>query len=71
MRRPLGRHERHASLCPVTGKKRYRDELAALIALAECQSSPIPGRRESRVYRCEFCHHGWHLTSQRSGHAPW
>lgn len=44
--------------CPE--KIRYRDRIAALIALASTRRAD---RDESRAYRCPICH-GWHLTSQ-------
>lgn len=46
------------------GKRRYRDRLAALIALAEVVFVDAPGRpkHEVRAYRCPACR-GWHLTS--------
>lgn len=45
-------------------KRRYRDEIAAKIALARV-NAPCRGSRraESRAYRCPNCK-GWHLTSQ-------
>jgi hypothetical protein len=46
------------SSCP-TGKIRYRDELAARIALAKLQRAD---RGQRRAYRCPPCR-GWHLTS--------
>ncbi len=63
-----GPHDIHRGRCPVTGKIRYRDELAGLIALADCQTQPGHGRRERRAYHCEHCR-GWHLTSH--GRSPW
>jgi cytochrome c553 len=48
-------------------KIRYRDRIAALLALA----STARGRHnrrpkdEARAYACPECH-GWHLTSRRS-----
>lgn len=56
MRRP-----RPQGTCP-TGKFRYRDRIAALLALGRIDNVD-PGRRESRVYRCPQCR-GWHLTSK-------
>ena len=44
-----------------TGKQRYRDRIAALLALTELPDTPK--RREQRAYRCPHCR-GWHLTSQ-------
>lgn len=49
--------------CP-TGKIRYRDALAAKLALASTSrvdSSRRP-KTERRYYRCGRCN-GWHLTS--------
>lgn len=52
------------SRCP---KVRYRDELAAKIALASTSAAADrrndEKRRERRAYRCPRCK-GWHLTSQ-------
>lgn len=42
--------------CPT--KRRYRDRLDALIALARIRRDG-----ERRIYRCPLCR-GWHLTSQ-------
>lgn len=51
------------SPCP-TGKRRYRDDLAARIALAGIRHrNHAPHRQEQRAYRCPKCR-GWHLTSQ-------
>lgn len=47
--------------CP-TGKHRYRDNIAARLALAGIDRT-APKRREKRAYRCPRCR-GWHLTSQ-------
>ncbi|ROQ69199.1 hypothetical protein EDD93_3696 [Streptomyces sp. 840.1] len=48
--------------CP-TGKIRYRDRLAAAIALASTSRSTASRREEARTYRCRQCR-GWHLTSK-------
>lgn len=48
--------------CPQTAKVRYRDALAAKLALLDCARSPRGGREETRYYRCPFCG-GYHLTS--------
>lgn len=49
------------------GKRRYRTEIDAKIALASCQRvTRGPERRyaiERRHYHCPRCK-GWHLTSQ-------
>lgn len=50
------------STCP-TGKHRYRDKIAAHLALARIDAGH-GNRREQRAYRCPDCR-GWHLTSQR------
>ncbi|MBO2451294.1 hypothetical protein J4573_29665 [Actinomadura barringtoniae] len=54
------------STCP-SGKVRFRDRIAANLALATIQRRDRPGREklEVRVYRCSDCR-GFHLTSQRS-----
>jgi len=46
-----------------TGKIRYRDKLAAKIALSKMMSHRND-RAERRVYWCSFCR-GWHTTSQK------
>lgn len=47
-------------------KIRYRDSIAAKLALASAQRMDSSGRAkiERRVYRCPRCN-GWHLTSER------
>jgi len=44
--------------CSTTGKKRYRDEIAAKLVLATIDKG------QKRAYWCSFCR-GWHLTSQQ------
>jgi hypothetical protein len=48
-----------------TGKIRYRDELAAKIALANTKRTRGSRslKEEKRAYRCPHCT-GWHLTSR-------
>lgn len=46
-----------------TGKRRYRDRVGAMIALASTQRAKSSDREEKRVYRCGHCF-GWHLTSK-------
>lgn len=46
-------------------KRRYRDRVGALVALASCLRSDGSRRSklEKRVYHCPRCR-GWHLTSE-------
>lgn len=55
-----------ASKCP-SGKWRYRDRVAAMLAMAGAQRQDGSRRAkvEKRVYRCPDCGGGWHLTSRR------
>lgn len=46
------------------GKVRYRDRIAAQIALANTRQHRSAKRNEARAYRCPRCR-GWHLTSRR------
>lgn len=55
------------SHCP-TGKFRYRDRIAAQLALATIDTTG-PKRRETRAYPCPACR-GWHLTSQEQRTKP-
>lgn len=45
-------------------KVRYRDRVAALLALAKIYQQDKAGHTERRAYRCPKCK-GWHLTSAR------
>jgi hypothetical protein len=49
-------------------KIRYRDHIAAKLALAKLKHTDGSGRAklEARAYRCPFCR-GWHLTSLSHG----
>lgn len=49
-----------ASRC---SKVKYRDEIAAKLALVKIQRQDKPGHQESRVYQCERCRK-WHTTSK-------
>lgn len=53
---------RPVGVCP-TGKRRFRDRVAALLALAEIARADGERREEVRAYRCPECR-GWHLTSK-------
>ncbi|MFA7265753.1 MAG: hypothetical protein WC054_05525 [Candidatus Nanopelagicales bacterium] len=44
-------------------KVRYRDQIAALLALAVLDRQAKNGHDEQRAYRCPNCK-GWHLTSE-------
>ena len=54
-----------ASVC---AKVRYRDRIAALMALASTARGSS-SRAEVRAYRCPDCG-GWHLTSKKAYAAP-
>ncbi len=60
--------------CPTTGKRRYRDELAAKLALADIDrrrrgtGRELDRRHETRAYACRACS-GWHLTSRATARA--
>jgi hypothetical protein len=59
--------ERRERMC--TGKRRYRDEIAAMLALGRIgDRGRDRGASPVRQYRCPYCH-GWHLTSQSSRRA--
>jgi hypothetical protein len=46
-------------------KRRYRDELAAKMALAsKSRRDGSRPKEETRAYPCRQCHGAWHLTSQ-------
>jgi len=47
-----------------SGKVRYRDRIAALLALSKVcrRDSPKRPKSERRAYPCPHCK-GWHLTS--------
>jgi len=55
------------SKCPVSGKRKYATEGAAL-ATAKHQISTAAAPMELRAYRCNWCK-AWHLTkkTERSG----
>lgn len=42
-------------------KKKYKDKLSVMIALANCQSKGNSKRMETRYYWCEECK-AYHLT---------
>lgn len=53
------------STCPKIGKRIYRSELEAMLALTNTGRRRQERRRfnEVRCYRCQGCR-GWHLTSE-------
>ncbi len=71
--------QKSRTLCPVTGKTRYRDHATAHEALDSCRwqraadlaASGRTSRTEVRVYQCPepACHGGLHLTSIRAWRA--
>lgn len=45
-------------------KRRFRDEIAAKLALARIEKgADVREKAPRRAYRCPACH-GWHLTSR-------
>jgi hypothetical protein len=58
----MDRRQRDA-MC--AGKRRYRDEVAAMMALSRIGTRGRDrGTAPIRQYRCPYCR-GWHLTSQQ------
>lgn len=62
-RRILRREAKLKAACP-TGKRRYKDEASALVALERIQRTDDPRRTKTpqRTYDCPYCA-GWHLSS--------
>jgi hypothetical protein len=52
----------NASKCPVSGKRKYPTEGAALVT-AKHQLATAGAPMELRAYRCHWCH-AWHLTKK-------
>jgi hypothetical protein len=52
----------NASTCPVSGKRKYATEGAAL-ATAKRQVATTDAPMELRAYRCNWCN-SWHLTKK-------
>jgi hypothetical protein len=50
------------SKCPVSGKRKYSTEGAAL-ATAKHQIATADAPMELRAYHCNWCH-AWHLTKK-------
>lgn len=46
-------------------KKKYKDKLSAMIALASCNSKHNKHRMETRYYWCNICK-AYHLTKQNA-----
>lgn len=44
-------------------KRKYKDKIAAMFALASCRSARKGTRMERRMYYCDKCE-AWHLTSK-------
>ena len=51
-----------SSKCPVSGKRKYATERAAL-ATAKHQVATADVPMELPAYRCDWCH-AWHLTKK-------
>jgi hypothetical protein len=53
------------SICPKIGKRIFRSEFEAMLALNKAVRRRDEGRRfnEVRCYRCPWCR-GWHLASE-------
>lgn len=49
------------------GKYRFRDRIAAEMALMRIGKKNGVKRQEIRSYRCWACNGAWHLTSQKKG----
>lgn len=45
-------------------KIKYRDKIAAMLALAQCRNSIKGKRQERKIYFCPECRK-YHLTSQK------
>ena len=45
-------------------KKRYKDKISAMIALASCKHSKKGKRQECRIYWCDKCK-SYHLTKYK------
>jgi len=58
----------NASKCPVSGKRKYATEGAAL-ATAKHQMATADAPATLHAYRCNWCH-AWHLTkkTKTTGH---
>lgn len=71
--------QKSRTVCPATGKTRYRDRTRAREALESCRwqrtadraASGTTARTEVRIYQCPepACHGGLHLTSIRAWRA--
>lgn len=49
---------------PCKGKRRFLDEIAAMMALTKIGEYGMDrGKKPTRAYSCRLCD-GWHLTSQ-------
>ncbi len=79
-RRAISTIRQHTkTVCPATGKTRYRDRTSAREALGSCrwqrsadlQNFGSSARTEARIYKCPepACNGGFHLTSIRAWRA--
>lgn len=47
-----------------TGKRRFKDEISAKLAVATAQRKANRDKTPCRAYHCDVCQ-GWHLTSRK------
>lgn len=45
-------------------KRKFKDKISAMLALAQCKNAKSGRRQETRFYYCKECH-AWHLTSMK------
>jgi hypothetical protein len=55
--------------CRWTGKKKFRDQIAAAKAIGSARSKPLRERVEKGSYLCERCRF-WHVTSWETPDRP-
>lgn len=50
-------------------KRKYRNELHAILVAAKCVKDQTRNTAELRVYKCPHCK-AWHLTRQKKKETP-
>lgn len=58
-----------STFCRATGKRRFRTHAQAEEALEAAIRWSEVQERDQRVYRCQHCRGGYHLTSTKAHHA--